>query len=66
MITDKLDLENSIKIRIKMAKFYCNDTINSKIRQCMIECNFWFVLLYRLETWTLNMSSLNGLEALKM
>lgn len=73
-ITDDLDPESEIKVRIeqarstfvKMKKFFANRDIDLKIRYRMIKCYIYSVLLYGTETWTLKAKSVKRLEAFEM
>ena len=74
IITKTLDPDTEIKCRIesaratfnKMRPFFCDDNINLKLRQRMIKCYVWSVLLYGSETWTLKVNTMNRLEAFEM
>lgn len=74
IITDQLDPDMEIKRRIAMAKttfakmktFLCNDHLNLDLRQRMVKCYVWPVLLYGVETWTFKLSTLNRIEAFEM
>ena len=69
-----VDPDMEIKCRIEMARaafnkmrnLFCNDNINLKLRQRMIKCYVWSVLLYGCETWTLKVNTMNRLEAFEM
>lgn len=73
-ITEQLDPDKEIKCRIetarttfmKMRSFFSNDNLNLKLRQRMIRCYIWSVLLYGAETWTLKAAAVNRLEAFEM
>ena len=74
MITEKLDPDTEVRCRIEMARvafnsmktFFCNDNLNLKLRQRMVKCYIWSVLLYGAEAWTLKVNTLNRLEAFEM
>lgn len=74
IITDQLDPDVEIKRRIAMAKtnflrmksFLCNHHLNLEVRQKMVKCYIWSVLLYGMEAWTLKISTTNRIEALEM
>jgi len=51
---------------MKMKAFFSNDNLNVKLRQRMIKCYIWTVLLYGAETWTLRVATINRLEAFEM
>lgn len=74
IITEDLNPDCEIKCRIEIARatfnnmrsFLCNDNLNLKLRQRMVECYVWSVLLYGVETWTLKVRTMNQLEAFEM
>ena len=74
IVTEDLDPDTEIKCRIeaarssfnKMKNLLCNDNLNLKLRQRMIKCYVWSVLLYGVEAWTLKMNIINRLEAFEM
>jgi hypothetical protein len=74
ILTQNVDPDVEIKCRIeaaraafnKMKTLFCNDSINLKLRQRMIKCYVWSVLLYGCETWTLKVGTMNRLEAFEM
>lgn len=63
-----------IRCRIEMARttfqrmrtLFCDDNLNLKLRQRMVKCFIWSVLMYGVECWTLKVSSINRLEAFEM
>lgn len=73
-ITEQLDPEKEVRCRIesaratfkKMRSLFCNDSLNLKLRQRMIKCYIWSVLLYGAEVWTLKAATINRLEAFEM
>lgn len=74
LITNNMDPDIEIKCRIETARtafgtmraFLCNDNLNLKLKQRMVKCYIWSVLLYGMESWTLIIRSLNRLEAFEM
>ena len=74
IITKTLDPDIEIKCRIeaartafnKMRGFFCNDNLSLKLRQRLIKCYVWSVLLYGCETWSLKVNIMNRLEAFEM
>lgn len=73
-ITEQLDPEKEVRCRIELARttfqrmrsLFCNDSLNLKLRQRMIKCYIWSVLLYGAEVWTLKAVTINRLEAFEM
>ncbi|CAH1281742.1 unnamed protein product [Diabrotica balteata] len=51
---------------MKMKSFLCNNHLSLELRQRMVKCYIWSVLLYSAEVWTLKISIMNKIEALKM
>ena len=49
-----------------MRSTLCDDNLNLKLRQRMVKCYVWSVLLYGVESWTLKVSTMNRLEAFEM
>ena len=49
-----------------MKNLLCNDSLNLKLRQRMVKCYVWSVLLYGVEAWTLKVNVINRLEAFEM
>jgi len=49
-----------------MKSFLYNDNLNLKLRQRMVECYVWLVLLYGVEWWTMKVRTMNQLEAFEM
>lgn len=74
IITESLEPDIEIKSRIEIARttfkrmrsLFCNKDLNLKLRQRMVRCYVWSVLLYGVESWTLKAVMLNRLEALEM
>lgn len=74
IITENLDPDIEIKCRIETARttfqrmrnLLCDDNLNLKLRQRLVKCYIWSILLYGMEGWTLKVASLNRLEALEM
>ena len=74
IINDQLNPYNEIKSRIesacftfnKMRSFFCDDNLNLKLRQKMVKCYVWPILLYGVEAWTLKVTPMNRLEAFEM
>ncbi|EFN75584.1 hypothetical protein EAI_05092, partial [Harpegnathos saltator] len=73
-ITEHLDPDKEIKCKIeivqiifqKMKSLFCNNDLNLKIRQRMVKCYIWAILLYYTETWILKTAMINPLEAFEM
>lgn len=74
LITDNLDPDVEIKSRIEIARstfyamkpLFCNRGLNLNLRQRMIKCYVWPVLMYGVESWTLKTNTLNRLEAFEL
>ncbi|CAG9826798.1 unnamed protein product [Diabrotica balteata] len=45
--------------------FLCNNHLSLELRQRMVKCYVWSVLLYSAEVWTLKVSIMNKIKALK-
>lgn len=45
---------------------FCKNNLNLKLRQRMIKCYIWSILLYGAEIWTLKATTINRLEAFEI
>ncbi|CAG9839938.1 unnamed protein product, partial [Diabrotica balteata] len=51
---------------MKMKSFLCNNHLSLELRQRIVKCYVWSVLLYSAEVWTLEVSIMNKIKALEM
>lgn len=73
-ITEDLNPDTEIKCRIEAARtaffamksLFCNKFLDISLRQRMVKCYIWSVLLYGVESWTLKISALNRIEGFEM
>lgn len=71
LITDNLDPSVEIKNRIEIAgSTFCamkpSNGLNMFLRQRLIKCYVWSILMYGVEFWTLRNNTLNILDAFEM
>lgn len=75
ILTDTLDPEVEIRCRIERngnnnfptnESLFCDDNLNIKLRQRMVNCFIWSVLIYEVECRTLKIGSIYRLEAFEM
>lgn len=75
ILTDTLDPEVEIRCRIERngnnnfptnESLFCDDNLNIKLRQRMVNCFIWSVLIYEVECRTLKIGSIYRLDAFEM
>ncbi len=74
VVTNDGRCQQEVKTRIakaknqfnRMRKFLCNRKISLELRKRIMKCYVWSVLLYGVETWTLNEDSYRRLKSFEM
>lgn len=74
MINERWDCDEEVKLRINYAKttffklknFLLARSLPLTLRLRVIKCYIWPILLYGVETWSLNVGTMNRIEAFEM